>query len=492
MGNEMTRGEISQVRSSEEQFFGKLYKFFAASAIILVIIPFVNAIVMIPLNVPLWLSLLLLPLPALFGYGIQHLFGRVVKVKRQYISTGYDGGNRYFMPHSAALPMTLAGAASILVIPAGKAYMRLRAEAGIDYYYDSESLYPYLAAISFFALAAAGIVVWFYPYYRLVTMKTLFPCLGALLICFIISMSDSRCVTICAVFYLTFAMLTLNQTALLRSVDKTKVGVVTVGMRLYNIALTVLLMLALAGTLVLITSALVGIVVIARMLGYMLLSAMFKDTETYEDADTVSQAVGEGVFNLKSFGIESQNGSRMYFMIFCVALLLLAVFFIVARKRGTFKKIIDWFGALYRSIVEFFMLLFRRDRHESEDYARYSDYRDTEIKHTSAQIREYSAEKQKSGAVDYREFSRRLSALKSYPEKLNYAYNTLVVCWNGLNFALKASDTPRQICEKVEFRSELEGIGGITGAFELTKYAGKEEDNGALESICSLVKKYLD
>ena len=485
------RNQTAAFRRAPE-WFGALYQVLAGAAVALTLAPFLNRIFYKLMNFPGPLAFVFTLLPMFAGLAMQAFYGKVLHIRRERPSDPNERGIRFFSPKNALLPIVLSAILSFLAYPAVDRYLyRISIEKEL-FNYDPNSLIPLLGVLAVFLPLLAGIIVWFYPYDRIISYHTIFPFLAVFLIGFIVNFSSQGFITVCFIFFLLCAVLILNQSYIIGLVDRAKVGAATTSFRLYNMALVIVLLLAVAVILLFVISAVVGLTVLFRTLLYFALASIFRDESTsYYKAETVAEAANREIFS-NILGMSSQRGNQLYFAIFCVTVAALIVFFLLIRRVNLIKILGSFFSALYNAVLNILANLFRfNTRSAREDWSGL-DYRDDEKK-LEPPVQTGAAAVHTGIRRTYRDFSHRLNSLKTDAQKLAYAYSTLVSFWYGYNLTVRPSDTPREIRDKVRLRMEWEPIEQVTREFEAVKYA--EDPSLAvtvLNEMCSMIRKYYE
>ncbi len=479
---------------SRGEFFGMFNKFIAAGAVTVTIAPFVYLFIYGGLGVTPLIPFTTTALSVCIGLVCQAFVGAINKTKRGESNHAYESNTKYFKPREAMISIIVAVALSFIAFKMTNSYMLALYRAGRIPSYDPYSLYPLLAALSIFIPTMAGIMIWFYPYDKIISSRTIFPFLAVHLISVMISYYFANFATVCFMLFLFFALLILNQSYLLGLVDRTRIGVVTPQMRLYNIALVCVVVLLVALFFVVVMSVVVGVVVLFRMFLFFALAAILRDdSTTYQKPDEVADAASSQFF-ADFGGIAGGSDSMvmgMYFVLFCILVFCTAVFFIIVRKVNLIKIFGDLLGRVYNAILSFIENLFSYAR-SIKERVEYFDYFDDEKKvdqtaYQSSKKVEFKARR------TYRDFTHRLNSLKTLTEKTEYAYSTLVYFWRTMEYRLRASDSPREIGAKVMSRTELKNINEITSLYERTRYGGEEvESDILLGEMCAMIKKYYD
>lgn len=487
-------------QQSVDRRFAAVYKALSCAAVMSVFLPAVHAVFFGALGLHSFFTLLFTALAFLSGYGLTELYARVTKLGRRENDLSYEGLIRYFNGRAAMLPMIAAGLMSLGVYAIVSAYVRWRYENGIDIYWDPNSLWPLLGTALFIAASYAGIVMWFYPYYRICSTKYFVWLLAFLLIDAFIS-RDQGFVIFCSFSYIVLSMLVLNQNNLILSViaadSATRgrsasdsdvapdrlLGRVTVGMRLYNMALIAVLTLLLGGVLLVCVSAVVGIFTLLRMLGYVILAAIFRDPEEYAgEAEEIAQTTYKAVFEPTIYGMRTHEETETFFWIFvAIAIFALFMVFLIA-KTGAVKKLLAFLRSLYEAIVRFFSAIFGRGQErEIERPAETSGYVDSE-----SDIDPYELKRMReSETLTFRGFLRELSSKKTASERFSYAYAVMAELLSKNGSGIRRSDTPREIREKLADRDDMGDIGGMTDMYERINYAGKTPPDESAERLAA-------
>ena len=479
-----------QKRSPE--WFEAFYQVLAGAAVALTLAPFLNLMFYQLLKFPAPLAFVFTLLPMFAGLGMQTFYAKVLRIERERPSDPSEHGFRFFNPKNALLPIVLSAILSFLAYPAIDRYLyRISVEKEL-YNYDPNSLIPLLGVLAVFLPLLAGIIVWFYPYDRILSYRTIFPFLAVFLIGFIVNFSSQGFITVCFVFFLLCAVLVLNQSYIIGLVDRSRVGMATPSFRLYNMALVIVLLLAVAVILLFVISAIVGLTVLFRTLLYFALASIFRDESTsYYKAETVADAANQEIFS-NILGMSSRRGNQLYFAFFCVAVAAVIAFFLLIRRVNLIRILGEFFNALYNAVLSFLANLFRfNTRAAREDWSE-MDYRDDEKKLTM-QAATGAAAAHTGIRRTYRDFAHRLNTLKTDSEKLKFAYATLVSFWYGRDFSVRPSDTPREIQSKVRLRLEWEPIEQVTREFEAVKYAEDPSQTvTVLNELCAMIRKYYE
>ena len=482
-----------------ETVFEKLYKTVTIFALACLITPFVYALFfqMLGLNIVLTFITPMFLLTA--GYFIQAAFGKITKVKRKKQDLAYESNTKFFNMKDAALPITICVVIAFVLFNVVTGYMKFRFETGIDLTYDRDSLYPYMMLFMGSAIMIAGVVMWFYPYNRIISLRSLFVYFVLFAIGFIFTFNTQWISTLCLVLFVLCALIILNQSNIIKTISLTKVGVVTPNVRLYNIGIVFLFIGAVICTLIVVAAILVGLTVVVQFLFFVTLGAIFNDGSGVEGTH-IAESIGEASFDISLLNMSSDNGAvhaLWYLFILIVVLLILSLIFIKSIRK-VFKSISDFFGSLINNIISLFTDMFFFFSMKNPDVEiDYINYRDEEIDvdKISAKIKMQEFSKKR---YSYREYTAKFNSLKTVNEKYVFAYQSLIECWRSMDFSIRDSDTPRQIRDKVLARTTIDEVPDITSIFEEYHYSGKTDVEYNAETLPKiaimniLIEKYYD
>lgn len=483
------------VNSRAMTVYDRVYVVLTIIAVSTVIAPYLYTILNGNLPAPGLLSLLLPVTGVLLGYLLQSLFGHAFKVTRAADDNAYEKTTEFFKPSKAAAGITLSVIAGIAAGSLLKGYL-MNVQTGDGSYYDRYSFIPYMFGAFIMLCMIAGVVLWFYPFNRVISVRTIVPLtivffINFVLLFFLGNMSKLF-MTLCAFIFLTCAFILLNQSNVIKTFSSTKNTLATPSVRFYNIALILLVMLALCVILTAVLSCIVGITTLLKMAVKFALEVMFREDEVYEDAGELAQSFSDSVFNgvLDSFDVNG-NAAKFFFLIFFVLILGVMVFFIISRRRDIWKTLKTAFTDFFAALMNLLVWLFTYRREKEETFI-ILDYKDEEIKMDAQSVRELrpSSEGKKKS---YRDFKSRLDSLHGNAERIRYCYSSLVSGWRENNFGLSSGDTPREIRGKIEARTDDE-LEAITDAYESVEYAETNPDDkkadSAINGMCAILKKF--
>lgn len=480
--------------------YDRLYAALTLFAIASVIAPYMYVFTFFNFDYPALVSICLTVICVFTGYGLQWVFGTVTHIKRVADSSAYENAEKFFKPHQAAITIIIAALAGIMIRNAVNDYLLYRAKTGPEYIFDKYSIIPSAIMILSVASIIIGIVIWFYPFGRVISIKSVFPLVVVFFINYMLTLvygGVSRTfVTFSLFIFIICAFILLNQSNILRTFLITKTVKITSSARIFNIALILVVILGFAAVLIVAISFIVGISALAKMALFFILSSVFRGDETVPKE--TSQIVGS--FNDSVFGglidplDASGNISKLFFLLFIVIIIGVMLFFIINRRRETWALIKKFFITLYNNIIDFIMSVIDISRKAQEVYT-ILDYRDEEIKMDENSVKAYNPNKiQKKNS--FRDFMVRLNTMRNDSEKLQLAYATLTGFWKNANYGILSSDTPREIMDKILFKSSDSEVLDITEVFEAVKYAevrvDSQHSSKALDSMCKLLQRYFD
>lgn len=442
-------------------------------------------------------SAILLPICFLIlGYVLQSLYAAGAKLQRVKNAThSYENTGRYFKPEKSIIAIVICIGIAIIVFVASFGVMKLQALNGKIPYYDPLSPMPYVTAGISLLFMIIGVALWFYPYDRIITLLNFLYLCVIQLVVMIFTSGGTLVTNILFAIFLFCSCIVMNQSYVDRMIGATDMGAATGNMRIYNISLVVMVAIcALFLTAVAFTIVL-GFYLLGRMLLYMTLSAIFKETgkQYYRGSDAAAD-FNEVVFDLEFLNIEGSTFGQTILITLILLIIGTALFFIFAKRYNLVGRFKRFFILLYNSILDFINNLFKKRSREDNTVA--LNYRDEEQKMDGASVREYNENTDRRERMTYREFSNRFNSLKNDHEKMIFAYGFLTECWRGMDAPIAISDTPRVIRDKIVSRFEIRDISRITDAFELTHYSDTPPAPGemkeTLTSMCRLAAKYCE
>ena len=432
------------------------------------------------------------------GYGLQALYGRVTEPRAHSredysVETGYESAKSAFAPIKAALPLTLCAAAAVGAFFSGPALMRMLLKIGAILVYNDQSVIPFLFAIYVFVSLASGVVLWFYPAHRVISLRTMLTYftlfLLSFLLCSVIGLGTDGMIIYLSVFTIT-SVIVLNQTHIQRRAADT-LSAISNGARLYNVRLIAVMMLGVIVLLIIAASVLFGVSFFARLIFSVILGAYLRrragDSYDVDVSDDGEGSLGRLVF-------EGQTIGERFFIVLFVILFIGSIVFLILRGTDYVRRAVaavkEWFRELFMYIMDLFSFYYGQREMEYE----FTNYKDEEISLQRASIREFETRAERTRS--YREF---LSALNSQPnmkKQIQYAYVTMCEAYRAQGLTVKKTDTPRQTSAVISSRTSDHMIGEITDVLETVDYADQTVEEGrgqdAIESMCAVISSHLE
>ncbi|MBQ8509276.1 MAG: hypothetical protein IJ493_05140 [Clostridia bacterium] len=370
---------------------------------------------------------------------------------------------------------------------------------GVNPSMDSSSLQPLLCSLCLFIGAAAGIVVRFFPYNRIMSYKSIAGCTMLTLVLFIwsasikafslssdnaITASHLGYITVCYVIYIVCAVLVANQSYIIRTYRAITVTRINTAARMYNMrmVLLALILTALAGCVAYIFVR--GLYEILYMIFFVGLTFLLRDR-----GGAMQQQVQSVASNNMGRAVSNDYEIIAYisgFLMVSVAVIFVLFFARSASLRDFFDAIRRWFD----NLISTFMGV-GQEKYERPPEINYKDIVETVEQHKKSRLERAFARKQ----LTLRDFNSELAAMKTMNEKLEYSYAVMLSLLSGLNLNLRASDTPRELSVKIENGMTFGQIGEITSLIERIKYAEQSADSekstAVLNEVCAVIAKHL-
>ncbi len=481
-----------------ENVYDRLNVVVTLIAVSMVIAPYMYLLTFFNFSYPALFSFGLVISAVFTGYFFQWIFGTVTKIKRAADNNSYDTIENYFKPHQALINFIIALLVGIAMKEIIADYLKYRYETGMDQIFDKYSLTPYSVAILTTAAMITGIVVWFYPFGKIISIKTVIPLIAVFFINFMLitiygGISQSF-VTLSMLIFIICSFFTLNQSNILKTYRISRTVKITPSARLYNIKLILFVILGLAAILIITLSFITGIGVIVRIVLFFILKSVFQRDEITDDASDIARSFSDSVFNglIDSMDING-NVSKMFFLLFFIIILCVIVFFILSHRREVWYLIKKFFMTLIQNVFDFLINVIDFNKPDKENYI-ILDYRDDEMKMDESAIKEYDPQKNLK-KNNYRDFIMKLNTIQNDSEKIKFAYSVLIAYWKTANIGISDSDTPREIMAKILYENNNTDIEVITDVFESVKYAEinieQQRSEKTLDSICVLLQRYL-
>lgn len=440
-----------------------------------------------------------------FGFFLQTMYAGLLGKRVSLDGLDRDGATLYhFRFANAVLPIV---AAVLCAVGAGVAFDRyLFHLCQIDVmpvYYES-SLYPFLAAILCFVAVLCGIVLWFYPMERLMSVYFLLGSFAVLLVFYLftaffgipaIREISSVYFAPCMIVYFITATILYNQRYLSQNCRGSVVAVIRPEDRAYNIGLVLCLFFLLLGSLGVFYVLMRGLYLIIRSLILISLFRIFynggDDGQTYYR--NYGYVTGEEAQKMVFHGQRGDNGILYVFVFLVLCIIIFTILVRSGKLREFWQAIVAWVADFFATIrlgTHFFRIAFDPEAAEEEDV----NFKDEKKKLQNAAIRDYAEMAARTDS--YRQFLTRLSRLPDVDEQIAYAYTVLVRMYREGSIPLKSADTPREIeCKVKNGTADGQSIERITAAFESVRYAEAAVDTAeaqtVLSDMCAIIKRYL-
>ncbi len=429
-----------------------------------------------------------------FGYFLQAAFCASLGFRRETGTRTYESDVKFYN-FKRALPIIIVGIVLSFFVRSGVDFYLKERSNQLGFSYDPNSAVPLIAMAVFVFVMAAGSFVWFFPYDRIMTGKAflvgvvIFGSLFALY-----STGGSAYTGVIAINFIVYsfcALICTNQYAIGKTYRGTVVSFMTGKTRLYNFALSMLLVgvfLALLFGFYLIVN---GLRVIFLFLLATFLSAIYNDNAGYTEEEEIETGVG----NLSEFLFATTDVKSApdywYFIIF-VVLSLVFLGFMLVKRAPEVRRFLTW---LKNSILSFFEMIFRPIADfcapSERGFVNFVDEEERMQKEeVQARVRLRAEE-----TFTLKDFYARLRAIRTPEDRYRYAYRTFVGRMRRIPAFVKKSDTPRRICEKIVESgrvTESETIKAISEEFERIEFADGGADgktDSALESLCEIIKE---
>lgn len=410
---------------------------------------------------------------------LQKIILTALGVKRQF-DYSWEGSSINFRP-KYALPVVGIFIISVpLTYRVFFEYFRQMMLAGKLSSFDQYSIQPFICIIACAIMAAVGILVPFYHYSSLMSLKRVLTCtaVGFLLLC--LSGFPTR-VGVCYGGYMLCAALILNQSCIMHSASASTVTKLNDRQRFYDMRMTLLWLFGGAVFGLFAFMFVGGLWYMIKFLIFMILwTIIHADAGEHEKInDRVD--IDDSVFN-SSYAV----AMVLEAIIILIGVLLLVVF----MRSGAVQAILSAIKSFFESFIALFM---GREPYQSEREINYLDETET-IAYEIGRTRSAFALSGKR-RLTYREFCGELNSLKTDEERLTFSYVIMIGLLHDLNPSLSDTDTPRELAGKIKTSMTFDGIDGITETIELVSYADKfpspEASRRALGAVCGVVEKRL-
>jgi len=491
------RGRLSIISFKSKPVYSKYeaaYKFFAVFAICSLISSAVYAVLSraTPGIFSILISIIFGAGGVGLGYGISAIWGLFTACPRVRSDYSYERTESYFSI-GTLVPAVIT--ALLPAIIAGTVARRLTATvtSSGEVIYDNASAVPALVATSLLACLIIGIVLWFIPYNKIITLGNVIPFgIGFIIVALagaIFFGASTVFLSFAFIFYLFSSMAVLNQGYLIKIINDSGTGTATAEVRKYNLTAVLIAFGAIAVAGFFATALIVGIVVSARIAFYSLFKTAFNNGGGGGGGavgSTPSFNASEKIFGGIS-GLDGEGDAKLYYIVFLTMIVgfFVALLILRKRKKKRFPKpselinrlfnlilaLISWFGSLFSAVGS------------SENDISLDDYSDEELIMDKKSSTELLNLQGKRGA---KRFSRMMSECATEGERLSLCYKASRAGYIRNQSILKEGDTPSEALKKLEgftAPQDYNRFARITDAFILYAYAGAEPSTDISDDI---------
>lgn len=473
----------------------KILKILAVAAVCIFLVPwfytvYFNIIPFFPLIFALAVPLIGIPL----GYGIQHLFGRIMRYQRPFDKLITDDSDIKFEPSAAWLPIILSLVTGFVSGTVFSDRLAAYAEKIGDPGYDKASLIPLIFGVTAAFAVFVGILLWFFPFYRIVSGGTVIAMglamFADILINLLFGGVPSVLLTVCLILWLLICLAVLNQGHLTEVAFPTSSGKTDKGVRIFNLGLISSLSVLFAAALALSFVVVSGITTLIRIGLYVIVQSFTDAGNQYDEFTSASDIASDfrrDVFGENEFTMISGGASTAVFVIFILLIVAVAGFMIVARfKGGSRTGVIDFFRTIWQNILDFIKnaIYFWNHALIDEKPVFFMDYVDTTVKMDETSVHEGSSLFRKSWRNEY-------SACTGLKDRIFCVYRTTLKMWKSHGIRILVSDTPNEIRTKVKGGDD-ELTSDLTDFFILCRYAEKLPDDPQTEGKLEKAAEALD
>ena len=433
---------------------------------------------------------------SVFGYALQSIYGAITSGRRDSRAgyndeTGYEGMEKPFKPLRAAGPLTVSAVLVLLSHGLFDALLMLLSERTPGIVYTANSVYPYIMMAAAFAGFAFGIVVWFYPAHRIISLRTMSAYLVIMWLIFLISVVSGVNAAPMTVYLLVFsvcAFIVLNQTHIQRGITDT-LTVISDSGRLYNARLIIVVLVIVLFVLMLMAAVLTGLKFASQFLLLLFFAGSggknTVDDYYYYDVEEIEADYGKILFRNQPLG------ERFLFVMFII-FFILGIVFLITRGTDLTKRLITAIRTWLRELFMFFMdVRGYRGGMKQMEYE-YANFRDEEISLQNADIHEYHTAA--ANTASYREFIARLNSLSTTSEQIRFAYVTMMRSYRTRGFGNKLSETPREAKDKIKTKTAERSLDRVTDSIETIDYAERElpesDSREIITSMCEIIEKH--
>ncbi len=450
----------------------------AVTVMILCIVPWMETLLYQGLGKFSYLiSVVLTPLLVISGYGLQALYGKTIRYRRDTGRGSYETTEKLFRPEKALLPIAVSVVIGVAVLFLTRTGMRLWAESTKGVLYDKNSLIPWLVMLLTVGITVFGSALWFYPYHRIVSSNGVLGMGVSFFLNFLIGGMfgvPAFFLAVCFALWLICTVIVMNQGYLSAAADRTTSGTTGRGMRRFNVGMVAVCFILLAAAFVLVLTALGGLTTLGRMLLYFIaLRVGGRKSLDPTDSKSNAQLFSDRVFGRTDFTMVSSRTMGVLFGLFVAAVIGAAVFFIFfrAKNRENRFSLSEFLKRLWAELIDFLRNAIHYMKNaplNDEEDDPTVDYVDTSVRMDPDALN--GAKKKK--ALSWRaEYDRETDQKK----RVRVLYRATLGMWKAFGVRIRPSDTPEEIRKKASSLTESQ-VNALTRLFILCRYAEEEPD----------------
>ena len=421
----------------------------------------------------------------LLGYTFSAVFGKVQKFQRP--REDFDLHNqKYFSPSVALLPLLCVVICAIVLTVLYRSY-----RLGVDRYLDKYSLELYFLPLVASLVILCGVILWFYPYHKIVSRNSIIGYFIGFLISFIISIIfevDCVFLTVCFAVFLLFYFILCNQRCYERFFSSRRYLAPESRFGRYNLKLAIRHYLLTIGCFAVVLSL---CIIVASSFNFSGRSSSDdyekeqKQEYVYTEKDNTAPKTFEGE---KSFIADEAHGDDSTVGLICGTVVIIGVIalllYLLFRKKphlALFSFIHNLFDAMLEFITSLFYLLFAK-KYSGEAKRDFVDkYEKFDVEYTESRIRRHESLTPKS-------FEEHYNSIDELPGRFAYVYGVYCKLLTEQGLGIKRSDTPREIIHKLNLQND-NSLNVPSGYYEIIRYANKKAPEEELAKYLPIMKE---
>ena len=352
-----------------------------------------------------------------------------------------------------------------------------------------------------FACLLLGIILWFIPYNKVISLGNVLPLgIGFIIIAIaggVFFGASTTFLTVAFIFYLLSSMAVINQGYLIKIINDSGTGSATEQVRKYNLAAVGIAFgcIAIAGFFA--TAVIVGIVVTARILFF----SLFKNALNSSGGGSGNSVGSTPSFNVseKIFGgitgTDGEGQATFYYVVFLLMILVFFIALIIHRKRSGKRlpkpsELINRLFNLILSIISWFGSFFSGKQNSENDIS-LDDYSDEEL------IMDKNAKNSAlrlNGKKGAKRFTKLMSECTTEGERLSLCYRVSRARYIKSYGILKTGDTPTETLKKLNglmAEQDYRRFARLTEAFVRRAYAEIEPSSALTVDITAEAEKLI-